>query len=187
MKPWMVLIGPAGAGKTTIGEAVAEVTGRPFVDLDAVAAPYYAEVGWSIEKLVRRIEAVGRVAAEREWEPARAHAVSRAVAEHPGAVLALGAGHTSYRDPGCRAAVRAALRDCPDVVLLLPAADPALALDVLRRRCLAGKGRTWISEGHDFLAEWLHDEGTREMATRTAFTEGISPAALARGLSRSSA
>lgn len=182
----MVLIGPAGAGKTTVGEAVAAVTGRPFVDLDAVAEPYYAEVGWSIEKLVRRVEAVGRVAAEREWEPARAHAVTRAVADHPGVVLALGAGHTSYQDPGCLAAVRAALRDCSDVVLLLPAADPVLSLDVLRRRCLDSKGTTWISQGHDFLAEWLHDEGMRAMATRTVFTEGVDPIALARDLSRSS-
>ncbi|MCZ7417112.1 MULTISPECIES: AAA family ATPase [unclassified Streptomyces] len=33
--PWMVLIGPAGTGKTTIGREVAAKTHRPFVDPDA--------------------------------------------------------------------------------------------------------------------------------------------------------
>jgi ABC-type multidrug transport system ATPase subunit len=78
--PWLALIGPAGAGKTTLGELVAHRTRRASVDIDAVAEPYYAEVGWSLEKLRDRIAIVGRVAAETEWEPARAHAVDRTAA-----------------------------------------------------------------------------------------------------------
>lgn len=101
--PVLVLIGPAAAGKSTVGELAAGILGVPFVDLDDVGGPYYAEVGWSIARLVERIGRIGRVAAEREWEPARAHAVGRAVHDHPGAVLALGAGHTSFTDADCLA------------------------------------------------------------------------------------
>ena len=63
----MVLIGPAGAGKTTVGQEIASVTARPFVDLDAVAGRYYAEVGWGLARLRTRIAAVGRRAAETEF------------------------------------------------------------------------------------------------------------------------
>jgi hypothetical protein len=81
--PVLVLLGPAATGKSTLGQLVAGLLGVAFVDLDAVADDYYPEVGWSVDRLVERIAVVGRVAAEREWEPARAHAVERAVAEHP--------------------------------------------------------------------------------------------------------
>ncbi|MFF0865312.1 shikimate kinase [Nonomuraea sp. NPDC003560] len=93
--PWMILIGPAAAGKSTLGEGMAAATGRRFVDIDAIGADYYAEAGWDMDRLRSRIRAVGRVAAEREWEPARAHAVERAVADHPDAIIALGAGATT--------------------------------------------------------------------------------------------
>ncbi|MEU2619573.1 shikimate kinase [Streptomyces sp. NPDC007157] len=108
--PWMVLVGPSGTGKTTLGRELAARTRRPFVDLDATADGYCAEAGWIIARLRERIAVVGRVAAEAEWEPARAHAVARAVAGHPDAVIALGAGHTSYTDHRHLVTVRTALK-----------------------------------------------------------------------------
>lgn len=68
--PLLVLIGPAAAGKTTIGSLTAGILGVPFVDLDEVAPAYYAEVGWSIERLVQRIGVLGRVAAPSTAFPA---------------------------------------------------------------------------------------------------------------------
>lgn len=47
-----VLIGPAAAGKSTLGELVAPRLRRPFVDIDEVAWPYCAEVGWSLARVV---------------------------------------------------------------------------------------------------------------------------------------
>ncbi|MFH8282784.1 shikimate kinase [Streptomyces antibioticus] len=174
--PWMVLVGPAGVGKSTLGRELAARTCRLFVDLDAVADAYYAPVGWSMDRLRERIAAVGRLEAEAEWEPARAHAVVRVVADHPGAVVALGAGHTSYADRRHLAAVRAALGRCPEVVRILPSADREVSLGVLRRRCEVDKGRSWVVDGHDFLAHWLDDPGARLVATRTVHTDGESPA-----------
>jgi hypothetical protein len=171
----MVLVGPAGAGKTTLGVQIAARTGRPFVDLDAVALPYYAEAGWSLARLGERIAAVGRLAAETEWEPARAHAVSRVLVEHPDCVIALGAGHTSYTDVRHQDAIRVALERCPDVVRILPSPDRDLSLAVLRQRCIASKGGPWIDDGHDFLAGWLDDPTTGAVATRTVFTFDETP------------
>lgn len=168
--PWLVLIGPAGVGKTTLGQEIASVTMRPFVDLDAVADRYYAEAGWSLAKLRNRIAAVGRRTAETEWEPARAHAVARVVADHPEAIIALGAGHTCYTNDRQMATVSAALRHCPDVIRLLPSPNRETSLSVLRHRCMTSKGRSWIIDGHDFLAQWLDDSGTQLLATRTIYT-----------------
>lgn len=182
MRPALVLIGPAGSGKSTVGALVAASWNVPFVDADAAAGPAYAEVGWSIERLVERIEAVGRVAAEREWEVARAHAVTSLVTQSPGAVLALGAGHTSYTDPTYRAAVRATLAPLPSVVLLLPHPEPAVSLRVLRERCLATKGTDWRRDGQDFLAQWLLDPQLSRLATAVHHTDGQTPEQTASAL-----
>lgn len=170
-----MLVGPPATGKTTLGALLAARLERPFIDVDAVGEQYYAETGWSIARLRERITAVGRLAAEIEWEPARSHAVARVIADHPDAVIALGAGHTSYTDPELRRHVRAALGNCPDVVHILPSPDRNLSLSVLRERCIASKGGPWIAEGHDFLAAWLDEPTPREVATRTVFTLGLTP------------
>lgn len=180
--PLLVLVGPAAAGKTTVGQLAAELLHVPFVDLDDVGERYYAEVGWSIQRLAECSQQLGRVAAEREWEPARAHAVVRAVEDHPGAVLALGAGHTSYTAPGCFAQVAAALAGVPQVALILPSPDRASSLAELRRRSLASKGTDWISAGHDFLAEWLDDAGMRSLGTDVVYTDGHTAEAVAAQL-----
>ncbi|MFC8922135.1 shikimate kinase [Cellulosimicrobium sp. NPDC057127] len=182
--PAAVLVGPPAAGKTTIGELAAARLGVPFVDVDEVGDRYYAEVRWSVARLVERVGVVGRLAAEREWEPARAHAVGRVVAEHPGAVVALGAGHTSYTDATHLATVRAVLADVPHVVLVLPSADRDAALDELRRRSVATKGTDWVRDGHDLLAAWLDDPGTRSLATATLVTRGRTPDASAAQFAR---
>ena len=173
--PALLLIGPAAVGKSTIGAVTADILGIPFVDLDEIGPDYYAEVDWSIDRLVRRTAQVGRVAAEREWEPARAHAVRRAVHDHPNAVLALGAGHTCYTDAACFADVQTAAAKVSTVVLVLPTGERASDLDELRRRSLATKGTDWVSSGHDFLAEWLDDPGMRALATDLLITGTDTP------------
>ncbi|MFC9461239.1 shikimate kinase [Streptomyces sp. NPDC056983] len=178
----MVLIGPAGTGKTTLGREIAGRAQRPFVDLDAAAEEYYAQVGWSIPRLRERIAAVGRLAAESEWEGARAHAVARVVADHPDAVIALGAGHTSYTDPIHLAEVRTVLSHCRHVVRVLPSPDREFSLTLLRQRCTATKGQSWIIDGHDFLGQWLDDPDARQMATRKIYTENETPAETAARL-----
>ena len=167
----MVLVGPAVGGKSTLGAMVGALTGSPFVDLDEIGDRYYREVGWSIVRLTERAATVGRVAAEREWEPARAHAVRRVVEEHPGAVVALGAGHTSYTDPQCTASVAEVLALVPHVVLVVPSRDRDAALAELRRRSLETKRTDWVVSGHDFLAEWL-DEPTNEVVATLVVVTG---------------
>ncbi|MFD8558207.1 shikimate kinase [Streptosporangium canum] len=173
---WMVLIGPAAAGKSTLGDGLASATGRSFVDIDALGETYYAEVGWNMDKLRDRIRAVGRLTAEQEWEPARAHAVKRVVADHPGMIVSLGAGHSHYTRPELFDHVRDALRPVNHVVLVLPSPDVERSVQALRQRSLATKGTNWISrDGHDFLHQWVHDPGNHALATTVLYTEGEEP------------
>ncbi|MGW2095933.1 shikimate kinase [Promicromonospora sukumoe] len=171
----MILVGPLAAGKSTLGALVAERIGRPFVDIDEIAWTYCAEVGWSLDRLLERDDAVGWAVAEREWEPARAHAVQRVVEDHPEAVIAFGAGYTSFTGASHAARVRRALAPVPDVVHLLPSPDPARSVAVLRERAVTSRGKDWIIEGHDWIARWVADPLAGELAAATVYTDGASP------------
>jgi shikimate kinase len=88
--PLVVLVGPSGAGKTTVGKLVAQRAGVEFRDTDADVE---AIAGTSVSDIfVDRGEAAFR-ALERA-------AVRRALADHDG-VLALGGG--AVMDPDTRA------------------------------------------------------------------------------------
>ncbi|MEV5448735.1 hypothetical protein HUT15_06145 [Streptomyces sp. NA03103] len=112
--------------------------------------------------------------------------MARAVADHLDAVVALDAGHTSYTDHQHLVTVRTALSRCRDVVRLLPSPNRDVSLTVLRRRCTASKGRSWIIDGHDFLAHWLDDPGTEQVATQTIYTRDETPAQITARLLASS-
>lgn len=97
----LVLIGLMGAGKTTVGEMIAERLGRPFVDVDDL-------VEREAERSVRQIfEEEG----ERAFRAQEAAAVRRVAALH-GQVVAVGGG--AIVDPGNRTQ----LRMTGDLVLL---------------------------------------------------------------------
>lgn len=173
--PVLVLIGPAAAGKSTVGALVAAGLAAPFIEADEVGDKYYAEAGWTVDRLVERTVQIGRVPAEREWEPARAHAVRRVIQDYPGAVVALGAGHTSYGDCRLAGQVGRVLSTVPHVLFVVPSADRTEALAELRRRSIATKSTDWVSGEHDFLAEWLDDQGSRAMATAVVITGEETP------------
>lgn len=180
----VVLIGPVAVGKSTVGRALGALLGRRFVDVDATAAPFYAEVGQSVEQLVARAADEGIIRAHEWWQPARVHAVERVLATHEGSVIAFGAGHSHYEDRSNFDRVAALLRD-QLVVLLLPHDDPDRATAVLRERCVVERGpdRDWRHDGRDIIREWAVSEQNRELADTVVITDGKTPAEVAREVS----
>lgn len=112
----LVLIGSPVAGRSAVGQLLAARLDRAFVDADGAAAPFYAEVGWSVARLAALTAEVGYERAHRAWEDALVHAVERLLEVHPTAVVALGAGHTHLTRPARFTRVQRALQAAEAVV-----------------------------------------------------------------------
>ncbi len=174
----LVLIGPPGAGKSTVGPLVASALGVEFVDADEASLPYYEEAGWPLTRFADLIEVAGYERAHLAWEEALVYAVPRLLRDHRHAVIAFGAGHTHVTTPAGRAIIRRTLQE-HTVVLLRPAHDPAASVAELRARCVAGKGRDWFRDGVDWLERWSRDGLDDHLATQTVYTMGRSPTQVA--------
>jgi hypothetical protein len=167
-----ILIGPIGAGKSTLGRLLAQRLGRPQVALDAVRFAYYAEIGYDPALADRLGREAGLLALYRYWRPFEVHAVERAVAEHRDCVFDFGAGHSVYEDPALLGRAQRALAPFAHVVLLLPAPDPAESVRVLRER----RGhRPVVSGGVDFDELFVTHPSNCTLATHTIYTAGRTP------------
>lgn len=133
----IILIGPLGAGKTTLMRLLAERLGWMPLDLDDLRWAYYAEIGYDEGYAKQLRDSEDWFALGRYWKPFEAHSVERVVADYPeNHVIAFGAGHSVYDDPELLARVQTALAPFP-VVLLMPAADVDETLAITRARIAA--------------------------------------------------
>jgi shikimate kinase len=156
--PLVVLVGPPGAGKSTVGRLIAERRGVGFRDTDADVEQF---AGQSISDIfVDRGEAAFR-ALERA-------AVEQALAEHDG-VLALGGGSVVDDD------TRVLLAPHRVVFLEVGLADAAARVGLNRDRPLLlgnprGQLRTMLAQRRPLY---------EQVATVTVLTDGRTPAEIA--------
>jgi shikimate kinase len=154
MAPVVVLVGPPGAGKTTVGGLVAQRLGVPFRDTDADVE---AATG-------RTVADIFVESGEAEFRALERSAVARALTEHDG-VLAVGGG--AVLDAG----TRAALTGRTVVFLSVEVKDAASRVGFNRDRpLLLGNPR----------AQWLRLMEARrplydEVAAVTVGTDGRTP------------
>ncbi|KUL24721.1 shikimate kinase [Actinoplanes awajinensis] len=158
MAPVAVLVGPPGAGKTTIGEAVAAALGLTFVDTDALIE---ARAGKPIPDIfIDEGEPVFR-ALERE-------VVAEALTSFPG-VLALGGG--AILDE----ATRKLLHDHTVVFLSVELSDAI-------KRVGLGGGRPLLAMNPRATMKYLLEQRRplyTEIATHTITTDARDPAEIA--------
>ena len=158
MAPRAVLVGPMGAGKTTVGRILAERWGVAMRDTDA-------DVEASIGKTVQDVFVDEGEEAFRALEK---QAVATALAEHDG-VLSLGAG--AVLDPD----TRAALTGRPVVFLRVGLADAS-------RQVGLGQGRPLLLGNVRSRIRTLLEERTpvyESVATLVVETDGRTPAEIA--------
>lgn len=117
--PVVVLVGPMGAGKTTVGRALAAATGRVFVDSDAL-----------FEDAFGSIPAYFTSRGEPEFRRQEERVIAHVLAHPAPCVLACGGGAV------LSAATRARLADPRAVVVSLQVAEPEAL-----RRLGGGAGR----------------------------------------------
>jgi SpoVK/Ycf46/Vps4 family AAA+-type ATPase len=176
----IVLIGPMGAGKTTIGECLSKRLNRPWVQMDEVRFDYYREAGYD-DGVAREKHRQGRSALIAYWKPFEAYAVERILPDHPGCVLDFGAGHSVYDDQALFARVEAALAPYSNVILLLPTPDLDESLAILNRRL-----RQDLADDPDVTPEALDDilrinqgflrhPSNSRLAKFTVYTAGKTP------------
>ena len=171
----LILIGPTGAGKSTLGLLLADRLNLPSVSMDGVAEPYYNECNFGIAVFKKLRTEQGFLATHRQWEPVRVHAIERILATCGSVVLDLGAGHTHYEDPMMFDRVKQAISPCPNVIFLLPSADLDRSVRILKERCMSERGSDWVQDGYDFIEHWVKDSQNHDLATLTIFTEGKTP------------
>ncbi|MGH3341309.1 MAG: shikimate kinase [Carbonactinosporaceae bacterium] len=162
MSPSVVLVGPPGAGKSTVGRIVAERRGEAFRDTDADVE---TTAGSTVSDIfVER--------GETQFRALERAAVRLALAEHEG-VLALGGG--AVLDPGTRVLLRGRPVVFLDVDLPAAAARVGLNRD---RPLLIGNPRarlrTLMAERRPLYAE---------VATATVATAGRTPDEVADAVS----
>ena len=171
-RPEIVLIGPACAGKSTVGDLLGEALSTAHVDADHVAERYYLEAGWSVERF-RSVELrSGLLEAYRDGEQAMVFALEQVLGNHRGCVFSLGAAHTHFVTRAIIERARQILAPFEHVVLLLPSPDPARSVAILRDRCRAVGLHSWRDAGCDLIERWVTDDCNREFATLTVHTEG---------------
>jgi shikimate kinase len=179
--PVAILIGPPGAGKSTVGPLVADLLGAEFLDTDSVVEEMAG-------KPVGDIFVSDGEAVFRELERT---AVARTVATHPG-ILALGGG--AVMDPGTRellagqrmvyletgfaaAAHRAGL-DAPRPLLI---GNPRARMrELLAERLPVYEGLAWVTVTTDDrapqdIADEIAATVTARIAAETGEGAGTSP------------
>ena len=166
----VILIGPIGAGKSTLGKLVAAALGLPQVSLDDIRFRYYREIGYDESIAKQRYASDGFWGLYRYWKPFEAHAVERVLTEHVDCVVDFGAGHSVYEDEALLARVKQVLAPHPNVILVLPSADLATSLGVLRDRRPSLRDIT-----PDINEHFLTHRSNYELATRIVYTADHTP------------
>ncbi len=178
MKPTIILIGPLGAGKSTIGQLLAERLGLPYCAVDAVRAVYYRRVGYD-ETAAAQMAAAGQGiwGVLRYSQPFEARMVEMVLAEHEG-VIDLGASNSVYDDEALLARVERALAPYPQVILLRPSPDAAESAAILKERLV----RMLTTAGKEFSDElfvlndyFLQHPANGRLAKQVIYTKDKTP------------
>jgi shikimate kinase len=162
--PVVVLIGPMGVGKTTVGRLVADLLGLTFLDVDDVI----------VEQEGRAIADIFVDEGEAYFRDVERKVTLRLVEEHDG-VLALGGGAPMQEQ------VALALAGRPVVFLDVGIADAArrIGFDTSRPLLAVNPRATWVvmmkdrRETYERLATWRVDTAGRETGDVAAEVAGL--------------
>jgi adenylate kinase family enzyme len=179
MNSTLILIGPLGAGKSTVGHLLAEKLGRPQCSVDDIRWKYYEESGYD-HVLASQIATSdqGAWGKLRYSKPFDVHVVERVLSEHSGGIIDFGASNSVYDDELLFSRVENALASCPNVILLLPSADMDESAEILNARLthiLKAKGEEINTELLDLNEYFIKHPSNYQLAKMVIYTKEKTP------------
>jgi hypothetical protein len=179
MNSTIILIGPLGAGKTTVGYLLAEKLGLPLCSVDNVRQSYYEQIGYD-QSLALRIAAsdqgVGGVL--RYSKPFEAQLVKMVLADYQHSIIDFGASNSVYDDKDLLTQVENALLPYQNVILLLPSPDMDESVEILKyrlMRMLTEVGKEFTDELFELNNYFTRHPANRQLAKRVIYTKAKTP------------
>ena len=163
MSSEIILIGPFGVGKTTVGRLLAEKLALPQVSLDDLCYGYYQEIGWNAQEAGRIYEQEAGDAFDEYTCSFEPYGVEQVLLRNHDCVIDMGGGQTVSENETRFARVQDALAPYQNVVLLLPSLDPEESVRVLKTR-----------RSPDFLEYLVRSPCNYALAKHVIYTEGKS-------------
>ncbi|MEP7136791.1 MAG: shikimate kinase [Chloroflexota bacterium] len=180
MNPTIILIGPLGAGKSTVGCLLAEKLSLPQCSLDDVRWAYFDEIGYDKELALRIVQSAQTI--RKRWSYSKSfevHAIERALADHSYGVIDFGASNSVYEDESQLARVEKALAPYPNVILLMPSANPDESAEILKARLtliVKAKGEEINQELLDINEYFITHPSNQRLAKMVIYTKDKTPA-----------
>lgn len=179
MNPTIILIGPLGAGKSTVGQLLAQKLGLPYCSVDVVRWAYYAELGYDTALAAQIAQSdQGVRGALRYTKPFEIQMIERVMTDHRRGIIDFGASNSVYDDPALFARVEQALDPYPNVVLLLPSADLEESADILQTRLTQlgiAKGEEASQELFDLNEYFIKHPSNQQLAKLVIYTKDKMP------------
>ena len=166
----IILIGPIGSGKSTIGKLIAEKLALPQFSMDQKRWEYYREIGYDEELVQQKQQAGDFWGVQNYWKPFEAHGVERLLSECNQGIIDFGAGHSVYEDDVLFQRVQQALKPYTNVFLLLPSPHVEESLQILKQR------NEGMPEGIQEINEhFVRHPANYQLAKFTVYTQNKTP------------
>lgn len=134
MKKDIILIGPVGVGKSTIGCLLSKKLNIPQASLDELRWDIYKEANCDFEFAKNIKEKEGFLGIYKYWKPFEAYSVKRILELYPNRIHDFGAGQSVYEDTKLFEEVSNILEPYQNIILLLPTKDKEKNLRILFER-----------------------------------------------------
>jgi len=179
MNSTIILIGPIGVGKTTIGNLLADSLDLPLCSVDDVRSAYYQKIGYD-KSLVSTIAASEQDIRDvlRYSERYDVQMIKMLLADFQRGIVDFGASNSVYDDKGLLAQVKHTLLPYPNVILLLPSIDKKESAEILKIRLirkLTEAGQSFTDELFELNNYFIQHSSNYQLAKRIVYTKDKTP------------